>query len=412
VYERTQRHVCRIAFLALCAVPTALTLAWVVYFHRPWQERDWQQWAEQTLHVRTSIERVTAPRPGERKLGGVRCADLQSGSLLAELDELAIRRDGSLVAQRLTIPCDHLPRLAAAVSTWLATDTHAPTFTAEQADFVGPARQLWTIRHLRAKGSSSSAASRNLQWEGQVAATAEPLRMAIERQEDGKLRMALDCSAGGLPAWMFARLLPSANRWSAAQLQGVLQCETDQQVSRGSWRGTAGPLDVQTWLGPGARHRIEAQVTVRWETLVWEHTHLVSAQGKLESGPGRMSGSLLADLAKLLYCRLEKDPSAIAAGEMVSFDQLACEFQLTSQGLTIHGRCPGFADSPGVVLVAAGQPLLREPAQQNLPALLFVHAFCPQSEAWLPANHEAVRMFEGLPVPAATSQRPALNTRW
>ena len=120
LHEKTQRHVCRTAFVLACAVPTLCTIAWVLYFHRPWQERDWQTTLANALHVRVTVSQVSASRPLQRELYSLHLADLQSAEPLLEIDVLHVGAQEAFSSENTVVHHAQLSEFAEAVAVWLS----------------------------------------------------------------------------------------------------------------------------------------------------------------------------------------------------------------------------------------------------------------------------------------------------
>ncbi len=410
LHERTQRRVCQVAFIAVCVVPTVLAIGWVVYFHRPWQEHDWQRHLEESLHLRVEVAQVSAPRPGQRQFERVRLADLQSGAELATIDRVTLNRDQSLAMGRVELRAEQFFRLVTALEIYLAGSEYpASTWTAEVLVVRSSSGKSWELSNAQATGENGSQSNRRIEFQAQVAGNhpgeRQSIRLGVERLANGNLQALLDTSQAKLPVWLLADVVPGAKSWAGAELVGELQLNSGVQGSSGVLRGRIAPIDTQVWIGADSPHRITAQAALQFETLEWAGSQIRQAQGTLEAEGGTLSHALLVSLEKNLHCTLGETFSKLTPNELVAFDRLGLRFYFGGSGLTVTGTCLTAGDSaPGCMVAAGGAALLNQPAYSNLPAPLFVQVFCPleknwlpESHEWLPASQQATRLFERLP---------------
>ncbi len=405
LHERTQRRACRIAFVLACAVPTLLTLAWVLYFHRPWQERDWQRSIEHALHVRAEITHVSAPRPKERQLLDLRLADLQNSQPLADIEQLNIRGTELFSAERVSISSRQFEKLAETVNTWLAGNSFQSTMgLAEQLLLTGPTEEVCELQHLRAECRTTSAGVRSIIIQAEVGEDLQRVRLLVERSVDGTMRATLDVEESALPAWLLADIVPGASRWGSASLAGTLQLEKTASTFGGNFRGSVDPIDLQTWIGIASPHRLQSQGKLEIENLRWQNHRIQLAQGSLETAGGQMSNSLVQAFKEKFYCVVSE--SVVGDGDVFDFDKLSCRFRLNADGLTVTGTCPGAdAETRGCLIQAGGKPWMMQPAYSSLPLAHFVQVLCPLEKHWLPATRAATDLAEKLPLPETEAKK-------
>ncbi|MDZ4659487.1 MAG: hypothetical protein SH868_18100 [Bythopirellula sp.] len=406
MHERTQRRVCRMAFVFACAVPTVLTIGWVLYFHRPWQERDWQRSVESALHVRAELVQVSAPRPLERELFNLRLVDLNSSLPLLSVDRLHIHSQQTLAAEQIDVNRRQLPALATTISIWLAGSEFQPlSISARQLVFTDETHHSWTFNNVRAKCEVTATNVKQIAIQAELGETTKPLQILIERHPDGMVRTTLDTQQAKLPTWLLADLVPGAGRWDGATFGGTAQGESNTKEIVGTLRGSIAPIDAQAWIGKDSPQRVQAQAKLHLEHLNWRDGRIESVQGLLETSAGTASPPLLKAFQESLLCVLP-DETILSAQEPIKFDQFACRFRLNSGGLTVSGTFP-VAGSAGCLIAAAGKPLVMQPSRSELPLGNFVRVFCPleQNWLWLPATVEAIEFAEKLPLSEANKSR-------
>ena len=412
LHERTQRRVCRMAFVLVCAVPTVLTIGWVLYFHRPWQERDWQRSLEQALHVRAELVQVTAPRPQEREIFNLRLADLNSSQRIVNVDRLSLRPRQTLAAEQIELDQRQLPALARTISIWLAgSEFQTFSISARQVVFTNNARHDWTFNHVRAKCEVTPTNVKQISLQAELGETTKPLQLLIERYPDGTVRTTLDTQQANLPTWLLADLVPGAGRWDGAALIGTARWESNTKEVVGTLRGSVAPIDAQAWIGNNSPQRVQAQAKLQVEHLNWRDGRIESVAGLLETSAGTVSSSLLKALQESLLCVPQEEPLN-SGQDSIKFDQFACRFSLNYAGLTVSGTCP-VEGSEGCLIVASGKPLVMQPTHSNLPLGNFVRVFCPleQNWLWLPATAEAIELADRLPLSTRTQPNPQTATR-
>jgi len=406
MHEITQRRVCRAAFVVGCVLPTLCAIAWIAFLHRPWRENDWQRMLQQRLHVRATVGEIRSPRPGVTQLLDVRFSDLRSERSLGSIGELRIEGWKSLlVADRIEISAGQLPAFAAAIATWVSSETMpAMQLQAETLRFVGSQEESFELKNVRLQSLTSSKASKQieLQAEGQGGT----IRLVVEHhagQAEPMVFASLDTRQQRLPAWLFADLVPGFRRCHDAQFAGVLQVESLSQQLAGNMSGRLEKIDLAQWFDSAGLDRLEGTASLELETLQWKNRRMSVLQGRLRADAGRVSRRLLAKLTKLLVCEPSKMLAEVAGrdtGSWLAFDELACNFQISSAGITLFGTCDvGESHASGCLLASGGQPLLLQPGCRDVPLGRLVQVLMLPGTSWLPATMEASRMAEGLPLP-------------
>lgn len=421
LHESTQRRVCRVAFVVCAVLPTVVTFLFVAHALRPWREADWQRTLSQQLHVRVAVDEVTSPQPGITRLKDVRLADLRSERPLGSLDEVRSqwrRSQLTLCVEELRIEVGQLPTVAAALATWMATDSLPDVeLQADRLTFVDDSQRSVVFRNVRLHAESKGARTGRLAILVESSGTGQgtTLRLLVERSDASTVAM-LDTGEARLPAWLLLDLLPSLRRCVEATFAGSLRLESDARNVGGSLRGRFDDVALDRWIGPDTMHRVQGTASVDLDQLRWRTDRVETASGKLRAGRGALSRSLLADAVKRLFFVPDSqlgNLEAAAGDEMQPFDELACSFQMTDAGLTIGGQChAGGEGAPGCVLAISGRPLLLESRYANLPVAQLVQVMSQPAASWLPASQEAHDMAGKLPLPSSRPKpKPEVATR-
>ncbi|MCA9230144.1 MAG: hypothetical protein KDA57_05805 [Planctomycetales bacterium] len=410
LHEKTQRRVCRTAFVVGCVLPTLCTIGWIAYHQRPWREGDWQRALQQQLHVRATVDEVRSLTPGVAQFVDVRFDDLRSEVSLGSIDSLRIAgwRSKTFTADRIEISVKEIRTLATAIATWLTTvDSPRLQLHAGIVSFVGANGEVFELTDVRLQSESQGGTLKRIVLQAGQGEPSSLIQLTIE-QDSGQAEWLtaanLDTRANRLPAWLLAGVAPGLERCASAQFAGMLQIESHSQELVGSVHGRVEGVELGQWIGSAGPHRLQGTADLTLENLRWRDQRVEMAKGQLRAAAGAISGSLLLGLTEQMFCPLGERVAAskVAADEMVSFDQLACGFQIDSAGITISGMCEmGEKSVSGCLLAMGGQPVLMQPSYRDLPIGQLVRMLMLPGASWLPATREANDMADGLPLPHA-----------
>jgi hypothetical protein len=398
LHERTQRRVCRTAFVAFCALPTIVVFGWVAYFHRPWSERDWQRSIEHTLHVGAQVEELSAPRPLMRKISKLSLTDLETKLPLLEVDELLVHSADEVEVQHVTIHTPQFGDIAKALQIWLAGNDFATiNWQAEHVTLVGPAQQRFELEDVVIKSQSTTAGTRQI-----VLRCASGPQLVIERGASGMTHFSLESNQTNLPAWLLANTMPGAGRWSSANFNGNLQLQKSRGSVAGSFKGEINGIDCHEWIGSDS---LQAKASLQIEVFTWQSDRVELLQGILQTSPGHISSSLLKPLSEKLFCRLAHE-SMLTSPNPIAFDKLATTFSLSSVGLTCFDPYTDFVTKgPGPLITVGSQTLVMQPGLKEIPLTHLVQLFFAVERDVLPGNREATEMGDKLPLPEAPKRK-------
>ena len=402
LHERTQRKVCRTTFVLVCAVPMLMTLCWVAYFHRPWQERDWQHALESELHVRVGVDAVTAPRPFERSLGRVRIANLQSAQPMFELHNLEIAGANSISVETTIINCSQLPAIAQTARIWLSNENiRNSRWQFKELRFASVTGTEWGLQDVRGELRVSPNGMRQCLIHAKY--DTKPFRLSIERYLDGKVQMIVDAQQRLMPAWLMADTFPGASRWQNATMTAIVQLEAQHSEVRGKFRGHIDSIDMPSWIG---NDLLQAVATLELDNLTWRGARIENVQGTLQATAGKVSNTLLSLLKDKFLCTLAIEESLLDdKSQFQPIDKLGCHFQLNEAGLAITGMLNWGKTSKGCLITSNGKPLVSTPAMSTLPLAQLIQLVNPHNPYWLPATREAVSLGEKLPLPRSATQK-------
>lgn len=398
LHERTQRRVCRTAFVVFCALPTIVVFGLAAYFNRPWSERDWQRSIEHTLHIGVVVDEVSTPRPFMRKISKLSLTDLETKLPLAQFENLVIHDVEAVKVGQVRIYSKQFAEFAKPLQIWLAgNDFAAINWQAEQLTLIGPAGQQFQLEDVVIKSQSTTVGTRQILIECAVGT-----RLEIKRDALGTTHCSLDSSHKKLPAWLLAGTMPGAGRWSQASLLGNLQLQKNRSSFSGSFKGEIDGIDCQEWIGFNS---ILAHAQLRVEEFTWQSERVETMQGLLETNEGLINVHLLNSLQRVLFCQIA-EKAILESTEAVRFDRLACRFRLNSAGLTcVDPHLDSTTVGPGVLITADSKPLVMQPSYSNLPLPNLVQLFFPVERDVLPGTREATEMGDKLPLPESTKRK-------
>ena len=406
LHETTQRRVCRVTFIALCVVPTLLTLVGIAYCNRPWRQSDWQRTLAQRLHVRAELGGISRPRPGMTELCNLQLADLRTNSPLGSIDKLSFHRKNSrqlFRADHLTVEAAQLPDFLTAVTTWLATgELELLDFETERLTITGPSLHTLELTNLTIRSETTDANGQQFQLNA-TGDTGETIQLALE-SEQGKLRCIVDAQQVPLPAWLVGQLVPGVGSCGKAIFLGKISATRENQNLRGQLQGTFEQVDLQAWIGIDGPHRLQGIAQVKLEQLDWSGEGIEVVRGSLQTGQGASSFSLLEAMGELFACVPGSDWQALqpaTPGELIAFDQLAFRFQMSDEGITLAGECAN-----GELILGQQGPLLYAPQEKPPFAVAqFVRLFHQPQQGWLPDTRGAHAMARELPLPENPANR-------
>lgn len=401
LHETTQRRVCRVSFLALCVVPTLLTLAGVAYCNRPWRQADWQQTLGQRLHVRAELGDIVRPRPGVTVLSNLRLADLRTNQALGSMGTLSFQRQNSrliLNADRLEIQAEQLPAFVTSFATWLANSDPVPfDLRADQLTITNASLQTVQLNSLSISSDTSDPLNEQYRLTA-LSESGEKIQLTLESIDD-QLSCTIDTRRVALPAWLIGKLVPGVAGCGDAKFTGVISADLEQHHARGKLKGLLNQVDLQQWTGDTSLHQLQGLAQIEIDQLVWSEESLDVVVGRFVAQQGAVSNSLLTAMQELFACQPATDAQWLASMEpdaQIAFEQLAVSFRMSSAGITLNGEC-----ADGALLVSNSRPLFYGPPTNSVFAIAqFVRLFHRPQQGWLPDTQSAHQMSRELPLPA------------
>lgn len=416
--ERTQRLVCRAAFLMLGLLPLLALVTWAAVVNSPGYQRSqqarWVRKLQETLGRRVTIARVSQPArtltlmeevalPGE--FG-------QGPPLRVPALEVTPYRDGWMVslsqpefsARQLPQLWRQLDRLlrdapVGAAPVWL----HASALTLRGGDSVITLADVSCRRTVRSKVTE-------LLVEFSLAG-GEP---------EPRNRLAIRCPTGGastleltarqpLPCAVLGDALPLLSVFgSRAEFSGKLQAQFDGQ----NWSGRLKEavfqkVELDGLLAACSMHVLRGEAEVRIDEARFQQPQVQVVRGHVSAGRGVVSAGLLRALERELGIAI---PPRVVDGKQKFWDftRLAFDFALADGVLELHGRCGGAFQ--GATMVDKEGTLLLQPERPQAPAVALIRALVPRSDVQAPATRQTQPLLDVLPVPDIRRAEPGRPT--
>lgn len=417
MHERTRRQLCRLAFVALCVLPTMATCAWVGYrrspLHAAAERAIWQQKLYDLTGLSARIEHVRRTTGRSTLLIGIVLTDPDGGDQVVRLRQAEIARTPQGIVVLLSQP------------------------EVAQGKFL----RLWDMLHERVlRGPQPPTPIQITAGEltlevGSRAQTFTRLRCTIEPHAEG-LRALLDFQLAGLempapaqlqidrnrqimppvtswqlhsdtpiPCSLFSDYLPAVGRLgSRCVFQGSISTLSARDRWSGEISGRFSHIDLESATEPFP-HKLTGLADLTVSKAVIQQGTLKEATGELISAGGVVSPTLLAALGKQLSVGV---PPGIEewSEPYIRYERMAFQFALSEQGMNLVGRC---SDSvPGVVMLAKEGALVVGDRRRAYPLVGVIRALSPDSEWLVPATDESRGLLEVLALPAARQASPAM----
>lgn len=404
MHERTERALCRLAFLLLCALPTLLTFAAVMVTRTPWYHRAeiaaLEVLLQQRLGLSVAIAEMTKPTPGEWQLEGVRLSDPETGAEVARvrtviyavaegrsgiyLEQPELRSDQFPLSWRLVhdrFLCQ--PELIGSGLRLRAKDlsihNQLQGLTLSPVDVrIEPQEQdtLATVRFALAGRPAGEA----------------PAMLRVTRDRSGtapRTHVSLATGSSPLPCNVLADYLPVMRLLgSDAQFAGQLRWELghdDYTVQlQGAKFTDVNMLDLFELFD----YRLSGMGTIEIQSLTRHRGRPVSeAIGRIAITDAKVEPDLLRAVQSL---GVLVDPQALEEPGRINCQSVAFGFQLHGAEMQLSGLChrqPHFESmQPGTAVVVNNRPLAHIEPNRPLSTVAFNEAINPRGRVALPVG--------------------------
>jgi hypothetical protein len=423
MHDHTRRIICRVLFLALAFLPTVAVFGWAMSYHWPGARGRLESDLFRELGLQVSVEDVSYPQPGVTVYQGLKLADAEFGTPMANIDQLQVVSS----AEGLTL-------LAGQVN---VTEFGGPVFwewIQENLRVVEP--QLWQFHaeHIRvtsggkphpladfrvrnnpALGGSSAIVLFRTRT-GDDAGEDIQIKLARQRQANPpSIAWELRTGANELPVSLIRIVLPQIVKFGAdARYRGTLMVSRGDaplhSLNESMWGCDFNGVMEQVNLGtlcsellPGS---LEGTARIEIEHAQVRSGRLNSASALLTGGTGRISGLLVLAAAAALELETKAPATEQFGASMQTFERFGLAVGINSRGVVLRGVCENSV--PGTIVGTMNGPLLRtqEPDHALQPIAGLLQIVAPNSPAISPITPEALRLAHVLPLTAQDTNHP------
>lgn len=426
MHERTERALCRLSFLLLCALPTLLTvfltfLTWTPWYHNR-RIRSMESVLSQRLGVTVKLADVRRPSPESWQLEGVELYDPETSSLVARVRTVLYTVRNEMVGIHLSQPEVQSAQLSLV---WrIAHDRFLC-----QPDLLGQAVNLeaqdlsihsnfqgLTLSPVRIRIAPTPEETRaSLQflmagWSPKdLPTTVTVTRFRSSDQPHTEWR--LQTGSKPLPCGVLAEYLPIMRRLGPdAEFSGYL-----------SWRLERDDYTVQLKeakfvnvnmleLFEPLDYHVSGNGTIRINSLTRHSGNPISeATGQIAIQSGRIEVGLLRKLSALF--RAELLPMEIPDRERIDFQAIATGFQVYGNSLEARGICrelPNFeAADEGTAVVAYDRPILLLNPRNRIASNQLTSTIDPSGRTRIPIGTD--KNWARSLLPQLENSRPAID---
>lgn len=428
LHDKTRRWICRTLFVALCLVPTALTLGWIAYRHSPWyrtaQRLYWERLCRDRLGLVATIDGVSQPRGGVVLLSGLSLDDPDSGERVAKIRLVEIaHRNGrvTLILSQPEIRAGQFRRVCQVIhDRGLRMSRLLPPmeWSCGEVTIHGIEQSLTFVDVNGTFRRSGEATLFSVDF--RVAGTESPKSAHLEiAREPGDgtpyTRWCLDTGDTPLPCALFADYVPALRRTgSQCRFRGVVQAEETALGWRGDLAGVFDKLDLAEAI-ESFPVKLSGLASVTVHQAAFEEGRLTQCAGQVTCDGGVVSWALIRSFVDAFRWRVADDQPLKSEG-LFRFDQLAFHFELGGQLLEIRGCCDGHPRDP-VLMMNRDGPLVLSGDQPSSP-IAIAQALSPHGPHLAPISPYAARLVNVLPVPSdepshgITAERPRGTLKW
>lgn len=417
MHESTQKALCRLAFVCLCACPTAIVMAAILASWTPWYHDYRRQTMEATLSeqfgMRISFDAFDRPAPGVMRFSGVTILEPETDAEVGRVRMISFGELGEKRVLRLHQPEIQSAQLQHAWS--IIHDRFLCRPGATDKPVIVKADDL-TLHSKSGGVTLRDATARILPRSKAVEATIEFIpagrdadvkaQIAVRRDRNGRLpKTDWQLSSGGIP-------LPCS---AMADYQPMMRRLGPDAEFNGSLRWT---LESNHWtidLG-GAKfskielgrvfedlpHKLTGRASVEFYDCVVQPGKAIEVSGRLVAHDGYAGESLLQSVDQQLG--IEQVASHESAERNVLYDLMAISFKIFGPRLELSGVCHqerGYESlEPGVILASGGFPQLVRPSEDPLQATALAASLAPDHAVLVPFSHQTAPLHHWLMPPA------------
>ncbi|HZZ28527.1 MAG TPA: hypothetical protein VFE46_11040 [Pirellulales bacterium] len=410
LHDHTRRWICRALFLLFGALPASMVVGWCIYMNSPAAVSAVRAELQAALGLKVQLAQVSFPRPGCTRITDLQLTDPESGETVASMRQVEIQTTSlgkTIIASQPEMNVAAVAHWGTLIDRWLHRETDAPPFTLRLS--AGELTLRWpegaqTFPHCSIQFATSASGNCIQVWQqasGDFANAVSPVLQWERTGKSGSMATHVTLCAQNtlLPAPMLAALLQRENRCGPrATFRGTVDVLETPDGWQAELTGHLENIDLHSLVSEQFPHQLGGTADLTIGHAVLHAGRLEEAAGSLHAGPGSISPSLLSAAANCLGLQrrgLENANSA-TAGNVIAYEELSTEFNLTALGLMLHGKCE---KQPGVLLRSGEQALLTETNRGAIPVVALVKMLVPDSRLQVPATRQTDWLLPWLPVP-------------
>ncbi|WP_254508900.1 hypothetical protein [Anatilimnocola floriformis] len=393
--NRPAHFICRVGFLLLCVLPTAVVGGWIVQRSQPGfllsARQEWEQELSRQLGLRVTCTTVEYPRPNTAELSNVVITDSETGAAVASARSLELiytSERWKLAGAQIVIETAQLPLLR--------TQLEQRMLRRETSTKLPNSCEIW-LREITLRSEERGltlidvAGEWKMNENGPSCALSFRLPESDSQQPSGQWMVQrnrqttppstlwqLKTGNTPLPCSVAAAAWPAVRQLGpGAQFAGELEVVQAANEFSGQLRGTLFDVDLDSLVSEQLPHRLSGLAICKIAEARIERNQLTLVRGTCQAKDGSISASLLASAAE--HLQLAGPPTeSLATNSVVPFRQLSLGFDLRAAGLQLTGSADPLRK--GVLLATATGSLLGAPPQHHAQATGLLNALVPTSE--------------------------------
>ena len=373
LHEKTIRSICRLVFVACCAVPTLMTIVILLWratpYHRERQIRRVETAIRDATGLNVGAGDVSFPTPSRIAIDSLELRDVETEQEVARCRKADIMLDDTQFVVELQQPELQSAQMQSA---WrllhdrlLRRPEHLRTMVrlvASDLTLHDPVTPM-TMRNVDAwVGLEADDVVAGIQAVPASAPSMSPILMTIRRQRDGgqtKTLVTFNSGDHALPLSAYRAWLPETlgELGDTATIRGTVRCLVQERGVLLDLGGcTIDGIQVDRLL-TGTAHRMSGWATVMLDRGIVQPGGRLDLTGRVRIRGGAIGGSMMQQLSEHLAVEIPE----VSEDQRIAFDWLCCQFKIDQHATVIEGVCRhelGDASMPPEVLMAsAGQPL-------------------------------------------------------
>ncbi|MCC9604950.1 hypothetical protein LOC68_25420 [Blastopirellula sp. JC732] len=406
MHESTSRLLCRLAFLAICILPTFATFGWIGYRRSSWAHTALERRLSDELGLKATFARAFNPRPSKYVLEDLKLHVVHQPAIAIPLVE-AEEQGGvwRIRAAECNLSWSHRRRLWETLNERLAVaGNQTISLQIGTVQFDEPAMPSLTKFAAESNVNESGVRRSSALFTLEGVESTHPIVAQLDaaaNQHD--IDIVFDSGDAKIPSKMLAAIFPSVQVFGEeATYSDIYVRRSAAAGDRTTIRANVNDIELGALVNKRFDHTLVGKANLNLQEAVLVNGKLQAADGWLTSDSGgRVSVSLVQDashyLGILISDTLMHDPRI----DQVGFDQLGIQFQLRPGQLSIRGCCD---QMPGVILANTHRALALQPEAKYVPSASLIQTLDADETVTVPATAEAAKLLDLLVVPAVAEE--------